>query len=57
MSKWYAVQTWDEEFKCVRYHDVPDAIDMDDAASIVRGLHPEQSLLSVVKKNDNSSDL
>lgn len=57
MSDWFAVQTWDEEFKCVRYHEVPGAIDLDDAASIVMGLHPNQSLLSVIKKNDNSSDL
>ena len=41
----YSVQTWDEEYHMVRYHTVADAIDFDDAESIVKGLYPGQKLL------------
>jgi hypothetical protein len=43
----YQVQTWDDEFKCVRYHSVVDAIDYDDAADVVKGLYPNERLLGV----------
>ena len=49
----YSVQTWDEQHHCVRYHTVVDAIDYEDAAQVVRGLHPEQNVISVVKHNEN----
>ena len=51
----YSVQTWDEEYHMVRYHTVVDAIDYEDAAQVVRGLHPEQNVISVVKHNANIS--
>ena len=41
----FKVITWDEENHCTRYHDVADAIDFDDAESIVKGLYPGQKLL------------
>jgi hypothetical protein len=48
----YEVQTWDEQHHCVRYHRVVDAIDYEDAAQVIRGLHPEQNVIGVVRKND-----
>ena len=49
----YSVQTWDEEYHMVRYHTVVDAIDYEDAAQVVRGLHPGQNVISVVRRNEN----
>lgn len=49
----YKVQTWDEEHKCVRYHEVADAIDFDDAEQVVKGFHPGQPILSIVKQNSD----
>jgi len=49
----YKVQTWDEQHKCVRFHEVWDAIDYDDAASVVKGLHPEQKIMSIIKEKDD----
>ena len=46
----YEVQTWDDQHHCVRYHSVVDAIDYDDAEQVVRGLHPEQKVISVIKR-------
>jgi len=49
----YEVQTWDDQHKCVRYHSVYDAIDYEDAAQVIRGIHPEQNVIAVVRtKND-----
>lgn len=47
----YYVQTWDEEHHCVRYHSVVDAIDYEDAAQVIKDLHPEQKLLAVTKRS------
>jgi len=49
----YEVQTWDDQHKCVRYHSVVDAIDYDDARDFIRGLHPEQNVISVIKRKDD----
>jgi hypothetical protein len=46
----YEVQTWDEEQECVKYYRVEDAIDYDDAKNVIKHLHPEQKVISVVKK-------
>ena len=53
----FEVQTWDDIHKCVRYHLVADGIDWDDAEQVVRGLHPEQKIISIIKKADASSNL
>lgn len=45
----YAVQTWDDENKCVKYYYVEDAIDYEDAEHIIADLHPDQKVLSVIK--------
>jgi len=47
------VQTWDEQHKCVRFHSVVDAIDYDDAEQVVRGLHPEQKVISIIRRADD----
>ena len=49
----YEVQTWDDQHKCVRFHSVVDAIDYEDAEHVVRGLHPEQKVISVIRKADD----
>jgi len=49
----YEVQTWDEQHKCVRFHSVVDAIDYDDAEQVVRGLHPEQKVISIIRRADD----
>ena len=41
----YQVQTWDDEFKCVRYHSVVDAIDYDDAEQVIKHQFPYERLL------------
>jgi len=46
----FEVQTWDDQHKCVRFHSVYDAIDYEDAEQVVRGLHPEQKVISVIKR-------
>lgn len=51
MNKVYVVQTWDDTINCVRDHEVVDAIDCDDAEQVIRGMHPEQKVLSVVIRN------
>ena len=51
----YSVQTWDEQHKCTRYHEVVDAIDYEDAAQVISGLHPDQKVLSVVRKTNEYS--
>jgi hypothetical protein len=48
----FKVQTWDEQNQCTRYHEVVDAIDFDDAESVIQGLHPEQKVLAVIKSNE-----
>ena len=50
MNHKYEVQTWDEQHKCVRFHSVVDAIDYEDAEQVVRGLHPEQKIISIIRK-------
>jgi len=49
----YEVQTWDDQHHCVRYHSVVDAIDYDDAEQVVRGLHPEQKVISIIRRADD----
>lgn len=51
----YSVQTWDEQHKCVRYHTVVDAIDYEDAAQVIKHLHPEQNVIAVVKRINNTN--
>ena len=46
----FVVQTWDEQHNCSKFHDVVDAIDYEDAEQVVKGLHPEQKILSVIRK-------
>jgi len=46
----YEVQTWDDEYKCVNYHSVPDAIDYEDARDVIVGLHPDQKVISVIRR-------
>jgi len=41
----YQVITWDEQHKCTRYHAVADAIDHEDAESVVKGLYPSEKIL------------
>ena len=43
----YQVQTWDDEFKCVRYHSVVDAVNYDDAADVIKGMYPGERLLGI----------
>ena len=45
----YSVQTWDEEYHCVRYHTVVDAIDYEDAAQVVKDFNPGQNVIGVTK--------
>lgn len=47
----YQVQMWDDDNKCVHYHSVPDAIDYDDAAEVVKQVYPDHRLLGVTKTN------
>jgi len=49
----YEVQTWDDQHKCVRFHSVYDAIDYEDARDFVTGLHPEQKVISVIRRKDD----
>ena len=49
----YEVQTWDDQHHCVRYHSVVDAIDYDDAEQVVKGLHPEQKVISIIRRADD----
>ena len=49
----YTVQTWDEEYHMVRYHEVVDAIDYEDAAQVVGDLNPDQKVISVVRKKQD----
>lgn len=49
----YEVQTWDDQHKCVRFHSVVDAIDYDDAEQVVKGLHPEQKVISIIRRADD----
>lgn len=53
MNHSYEVQTWDDQHKCVRFHSVVDAIDWDDAEQVVKGLHPEQKVISIIRKADD----
>jgi len=53
MNHSYEVQTWDDQHKCVRFHSVVDAIDWEDAEQVVRGLHPEQKVISIIRKSDD----
>ena len=48
----FKVQTWDEQNHCTRYHEVADAIDFDDAESVIQELHPDQKVLAVIKSNE-----
>jgi len=50
MNPSYEVQTWDDQHKCVRFHSVYDAIDYEDAEQVVRGLHPEQKVISIIRR-------
>ena len=50
----FEVQTWDEQHHCVRYHSVVDAIDYEDAHDFVQSLHPDQKVISVIKRNEHS---
>jgi hypothetical protein len=51
----YSVQTWDEQYKMVRYHSVVDAIDYEDAAQVIKHLHPEQNVLAVTRHIANEN--
>jgi len=53
MNHSYEVQTWDDQHKCVRYHSVYDAIDYEDARDFVAGLHPEQKVISVIRRTND----
>ena len=53
----FEVQTWDDQYKCIRFHLVEDGIDWEDAEQVVRGLHPEQKSISIVRKADESNYL
>jgi len=46
----YEVQTWDDEHHCVKYHSVEDAIDYEDALYVITHLHPEQKVISVIRR-------
>ena len=46
----YEVQTWDEDNHCVNYHLVEDAIDYENARDFVMDLHPDQKVISVIRK-------
>ena len=50
----YEVQTWDEQHKCVRYHSVVDAIDYEDAAQVIKDLHPGQNVIGVSRHNTSN---
>lgn len=50
----YSVQTWDEQNKMVRYRDVTDAIDYEDASDYITHLYPNEKVIAVVRYlNDN----
>jgi len=51
----YSVQTWDEEYHMVRYHTVVDAIDYEDAAQVIKDLHPDQKVLGTTHSNANEN--
>lgn len=44
----YTVETWDDTYKCVRYHEVVDAIDYEDAEQVVKGLYPQERILGTI---------
>ena len=52
----YEVQTWDDTKHCVNRYSVLDAIDFDDASDIICRTHPEEKVISVIKKNERSSN-
>lgn len=49
----YSVETWDDDHHCVRYHEIVHAIDYEDAEQIVKDLHPDQKILSVIKRKNH----
>ena len=51
----YSVQTWDEEYHCVRYHTVADAIDYEDAAQVIKDLNLGQKVIGVTKHRANEN--
>jgi len=52
----YQVITWDEQYKCTRYHQVVDAIDYEDAEQVIKHLHPEQRILGSTYDGNIYSD-
>jgi len=53
----FKVITWDEENQCTRYHEVADAIDFDDAESVIKGLYPDQKLLGTTFSTVSAEDV
>lgn len=50
----YTVQTWDENHKCSRYHDVTDAIDYDDAEGYIKHMYPYEKVIAIIKYLDDT---
>jgi len=50
----YQVQTWDDENKCTRYHDVTDGISVEDAEEYIKHLYPNEKLLAIIHKVNNT---
>jgi hypothetical protein len=46
----YIVQTWDKEQWVTINHNVPDAIDYEDAEDYIQRLYPDQKVISVIRK-------
>jgi len=52
----YEVQTWDNTEHCTNRYSVLDAIDFDDACDIISKRYPDEKVISVIKKNERSSN-
>ena len=52
----YSVQTWDEDNKQVRYRDVTDAIDYEDAEDYITHLYPNEKVIAVVRYLNESNN-
>lgn len=47
----YQVQTYNNELHAVLTHDVPDAIDYDDAIYVIERAYPKETILAVINHN------
>ena len=50
----YNVITWDDTLHCTRYHEIVDAIDEIDAEEVVKHMYPNEKILGVTFRINNT---